>query len=541
MSTTNASSIGKNAMQTESFDLHEMFQYVLLEARAAWRYRWRALIVAWAVMGLGALLVFSLPNKYEASAQVYADTDALTNPLLHGVAVQPDVRERLQVVTHTMLSRPNLEAVAEKTGLSLRATTPGEKDAMLLKLGAAVKIRDAGTKNLYNLSYDDADRQMAQKVVQAFLQSLMNDTVGANTASTTTAQNFLDQQVQDYGKRLSDAEAKLANFQKANIGYIPSQGGSSYFARLQAAEAQLQTLQDQYETTVAGRGTTQQQMRAMATGSASAGIDPRIQDVDKQVAVYQQQLNRLLLSYTDAYPDVITARRMIAQLQERRVALQKNVGSSSMMNVASDNPVYQEMQKSMYTTQVSIQTLATQIGLQKKLIADLKTHADTITGVQATLQGLTRNYDVTKTQYNQLLARSNTAQLSQDATQSGNNLKFRVVDPPFVPLSPVSPNRSLLLLMVFGFAIAIGAGFAYLVHKVTPVFVSLRDLKSFGDYPVLGAFGLMVSRTRRRAQRRGAIGFWAGAGLLPLVLLVGLTFAGHFARLVQHFFVMGVA
>ena len=35
-----------------------------------------------------------------------------------------------------------------------------------------------------------------------------------------------------------------------------------------------------------------------------------------------------------------------------------------MMSVASDNPVYQEMQKSMYNTQVSIQTLATQIGLK---------------------------------------------------------------------------------------------------------------------------------------------------------------------------------
>ncbi|MEO8748109.1 MAG: Wzz/FepE/Etk N-terminal domain-containing protein, partial [Rhodanobacter sp.] len=286
-------------MQTQSFDLHELLQYVTSEVRAIWPYRWRGLIVAWGVLIIGALLVFSLPNKYEATAQVYADTDALTNPLLRGVAVQPDVRERLQVVTHTMLSRPNLEAVAEKTGLSLRATTPAETDDLLLKLGASVQIKDAGTKNLYNLSYSDSDRQMAQKVVQAFLQILMNDTVGANTASNTTAQNFLDQQVQDYGKRLSAAEAKLADFQKANIGYIPSQGGSSYFARLQAAESQLQALQTQYDTAAAGRGTTQQQMRSMATGSNSSGIDPRTQDVDKQISGYQQQLNKLLLSYTE--------------------------------------------------------------------------------------------------------------------------------------------------------------------------------------------------------------------------------------------------
>ena len=528
-------------MQTESFDLHELFQFVLLEARAAWRFRWRALIVAWCLMIVGSLLVFSLPNKYEASAQVYADTDALTNPLLRGVAMQPDVRERLQVVTHTLLSRPNLETVANRTGLSLRATTPADNDALLLKLGAAVRIKDAGTTNLFNLSYSDPDPQMAQKVVQAFLQILMNDTLGANTASTTTAQNFLEQQVQDYGKRLSEAETKLADFQKANVGYIPNQGGSSYFTRLQTAETQLQTLQAQYDTAVSSRATTQQQMRSMATGSASSGIDPRTQDVDKQIAAYQQKLNTLLLSYTDEYPDVISARRMIAQLQARRAALQKDVASGSMMSVVSDNPVYQEMQKSMYTTQVSIQTLATQIGLQKQQIADLKNQADKITDVQATLQSLTRNYDVTKKQYDQLLERSNTAQLSQEATESGNNLKFRVVNPPILPLAPVSPNRGLLLLLVFGFAVAIGGGFAYLLAKVTPVFLSLSDLQACGDYPVLGAFSLVVSGSQRQEQRRDLVGFYTGACLLPMALALAFVFAGHLTRMVQHIFVMGVA
>ena len=528
-------------MPTQSFDLHELFQYVLLEARAAWRYRWHALILAWCVMILGALLVFSLPNEYEASAQVYADTDALTNPLLQGVAVQPDVRERLQVVTHTMLSRPNLEAVADKTGLALRATTPADKDALLLKLGAAVQIKDAGTRKLYNLSYTDSDRQMALTVVQAFLQILMNDTVGANTASATAAQNFLDQQVQDYGKRLTEAEKKLADFQEANIGYIPGEGGS-YFTRLQAAETQLQTLQAQYDTAVAGRATVQQQMHAMATGSAtSPGIDPRTQEVDKQIAAYQQQLNTLLLSYTDAYPDVVSIRRMIAQLQARRSSLQKNAASGSMMSIATDNPVYQEMQKSMYTAQVNVQTLATQIELQKRQIAELKSHGGKISDVQVTLQQLTRNYDVTKKQYDQLLQRSNTAQLSQDATQSGNNLKFRVVNPPIVPLLPGSPHRSLLLLLVFGLAVVIGSGYAYLLHKITPVFVSLRGLQASGDYPVLGAFSLIVPTTRRQELRRSMIGFWAGACLLPMMLVLGFAFDGNMTRLVQHFFMMGVA
>ena len=526
-------------MRNQSFDLHEMFEYLLLEVRAAWRYRWHALIVAWCVMIVGAALVFSLPNKYEANALVYADTEALTNPLLKGVAVQPDVRQRLQIITHTLLSRPNLETVADKTGLSARATTPADKDELLVKLGTGVQIKDAGTNNIYTLSYADPDRKMAQNVVQAFLQILMNDTLGANTASADMAQNFLQQQVQDYSQKLNAAENSLADFQKANVGYIPNQGGSNYFSRLQAAETQLQTLQDQYDTAVAGRATTQQQMHAMASGPTSSGIDPRTQEIDKQIESYQQQLNKLLLSYTDQYPDVISLKRMIAQLQNRREALKKNAAGVSAMGVISDNPVYQEMQKSLYTTQVQIQTLATQIALQKKRIADLKGQAGRITGVQATLQHLTRDYDTTKNQYDQLLERLNTARLSQDATQSGNNLKFRVVNPPDASLVPVSPRRGLLLLMVFALAAAIGGGFAYFLHKIRPVFLSLSGLRESSDYPVLGAVSLVVSRARHASRRREMIGFLAGAGLLTVVLVLGLTFNGSLTRLVQHFFVMG--
>ncbi len=528
-------------MQKQSFDLHDLFQHLLLEVRATWRYRWHALIVAWCVMIAGALLVFSLPNKYVANAQLYADTEALTNPLLSGVAVRPDVRERLQIITHTLLSRPNLEAVADKTGLSLRATTPADKDALLADLGAAVTVKDAGTKGLYNLSYTDPDRHMAQKVVQAFLQILMNATLGANTASAETAQNFLQQQVHVYSDRLNEEEKKLAAFQKANVGYIPSQGGSSYFARLQGAQAQLQNLQAQYDTAVASRAATQQQMRSMASGSSSSGIDPRTQEIDKQIAAYKQRLNTLLLSYTNEYPDVISTRRMIAQLQARREALQKDSAGASMMGVVSDNPVYQDMQKSLYSTQVNIRTLATQIALQKRQIADLKSNVDKISDVQATLQRLTRNYDITKKQYDQLVTRLNTAQLSQDATQSGNNLNFRVINPPVVPLLPVSPKRGLLLLLVFALAVAMGGGFAYFMHRIRPVFVSLKSLREFGDYPVLGALSLIVSRSRRQDERREVIGFCTGAGLLTAVLVLGFAFEGRLTHLVQHFFILGAA
>lgn len=501
-------------MQKPSLDLHELYQQVLLEARATWRFRWHALVVAWCLMIVGALIVFSLPNKYESSALVYADTESLTNPLLHGVTVQPNPRERLQVITHTLFTRPNLEEVASKTGLSVRATTPTDKETLLDKLDAAVAIRTAGTNNLYSISYSDPDPQMAQKVVQAFLQILMNQALGATSASNVQAQDFLQQQVTDYSQRLNKQEREIAEFKKTNAAYILG-GGENYYSRLQSEENKLQNLQAQYNLVVA------------SGGSGVSRGDPRIQDLDRQIASYQQRLDKLLLLYTDEYPDVVTTRRMIKELQARRAALQKHPGGTSVAG-AGESP-----------GRNIAQGLAAQIASQKARIDDLHAKADKIADVQTTLQQLTRNLDTTKKQYDELVARLNTAQLSQDASQSGNNLKFRVVNPPVAPLLPTSPHRGLLLLMVFGLALAIGVAFAYFMHLIRPVFVSLKGLRESGDYPVLGAFSMIVSQSRREQRRREVIGFCAGACLLAVVLGVGLALNAPLTHLVQHFFVMG--
>lgn len=508
-------------MQNQSFDLHELFQQVALEARAAWRYRWHALVLAWAVMIVGAVLVFGLPNQYRSSAQVYADTNALTNPLLRGIAVQPDVSGRLDVITRTLLSRPNLEAVADKTGLALRATTPADKDALLVKLGASVQVKDAGAKNLYNISYSDVDPAMAQKVVQGFVEILMNDTLGENTASTASAQNFLQQQVDDYNKRLNDAERKLADFKKANLGNLPTQGGADYSTRLQAAEDRLQDLQSQYAAAAAGR--------PVVTRSAGS----RTSDIDKEIAAYQQKLNDLLLKYTDEYPDVVAARRMIKQLEARRETMQRNPGSASAVVAPA------ETGRPSRDGAFGTRSLAAQIAAQQREIADLKSNADKIADAQVTLQQLTRNYDVTKKQYDDLVFRLNTAQLSQDATQSGNNLKFRVISPPIVPLLPDGPKRGLMLLGVFALALAMGGAFGFFLHKIKPVFLSLKSLREFGDYPVIGTFSLVASSRRLEQRHREIVGFCAGVALLAVVLVLGLAFNTHLANLMQHVFVLG--
>lgn len=527
-------------MEKQSFDLNELLQRILLEAHAAWRYRWHALVLSWAVAMVGTLLVFGIPDKYESRAQVYADTTALTNPLLRGVAVQQDVRQRLEIITHTLLSRPNLESVAKKTGLALRATTPSAQASLLDALGSSVRVTDTGTRNLYNISYSNTDPKMARNVVQAFLQILMNETLGANTSSTTTAQNFLQQQVRIYNQRLNDALDKLATFKKSHVGYIPDAGGGAYAASLGEARAKLDTLQGQYNTALTKQAMVRKQMRGLATGPGSAGIDPRVQEINAQIASSEQHLNKLLLRYTEAYPDVVATRRMIKQLRQRRDGIKNQTTDQSLASLSTDNPVYQGRQNNLYASQVNLRMLASQIAQQKQRVAILVAQQAKTLDVQAQLQQLTRDYATTKKQYDELVMRLNTAQLSQAASQSGNNLKFRVVNPPQVPLSPSSPKRGLLLIVVFLFAIGMGGAFAWFMHTIRPVFSNMKSLGDFSEHPVIGAFQLIEPLAQRVGRRRQLVGFCAGVTLLAGAMLVGFAFSGPIADIVQQVFVVNI-
>ena len=104
--------------------MQEIIAQVLTLLRAAWRYRWVAVATAWAVAIVGWIGVQFIPDKYSSTTQVYVDTESLLKPLLSGLAVNRDVMGQVGMMQVVMLSRPNLEKVAQKTDLLLAANDP---------------------------------------------------------------------------------------------------------------------------------------------------------------------------------------------------------------------------------------------------------------------------------------------------------------------------------------------------------------------------------------------------------------------------------
>ncbi|RYE96675.1 MAG: hypothetical protein EOO77_40520, partial [Oxalobacteraceae bacterium] len=111
-----------------------MYQTQLLirkQLAAAWRYRWPAVFLGWLVCAAGWVGVMKIPNTYEADARLYIDADAILTPLLRGISMDSSLQAQVDLLSRTLMSRPNLEKLVSKTDLNLQVDTPAEKQAMV--------------------------------------------------------------------------------------------------------------------------------------------------------------------------------------------------------------------------------------------------------------------------------------------------------------------------------------------------------------------------------------------------------------------------
>ena len=91
--------------------MQELVEQLLALARGMWQRRWIGLGVAWMTAIIGAIIVFRLPDKYEASARLYVETQSLLQPLMAGMAFAPDAGQQVAILSRMLLSRPNLSIV----------------------------------------------------------------------------------------------------------------------------------------------------------------------------------------------------------------------------------------------------------------------------------------------------------------------------------------------------------------------------------------------------------------------------------------------
>jgi len=482
--------------------MQEIIQQVLNYLRGIWRFRWYAMLLAWVIPIIGWVVVAKMPDQYEASARVLVDTDSILRPLLRGLTVETNVQQRLSMMTRTLLSRPNLEKVARMTDLDLQAKTPDEMEMLLDELSKKIRINSSRGANLYTISYNHSDPQMVRDIVKSLLTIFVENTLGDTRQDSDAAQKFLGQQILVYEKRLIEAENRIKEFKRKNVALMP-RAGQDYFELLQDSRAQLEQSQLELEEAINRRDELRRQLVGEEPVFGFGNTKSIAHHLDGRISKLEERLDELLLQFTEEHPDVIAVRKMLENMENQREKDQKSPlarmqsGNQSM----EQNPVYQQTKISLGQAEANVVSLQTRVKEYTQRVNGLASKVDTIPEIEAQLKSLNRDYTLNKTNYDTLISRLESAKLSERAERTGDDVKFKVVDPPRVPLAPSGPNRLLFDSLALVAGIAFGIGLAFLLSQIRPAFYDQRTLQEFAGVPVFGVVSRLWTPGLLRRKR----------------------------------------
>jgi polysaccharide chain length determinant protein (PEP-CTERM system associated) len=487
-------------------------------ALGVWRKRWTAVLVAWVVCATGWGVTYAIPNSYEANARLYVDADAVLTPLLKGVALDSTPANQLEMLQRTLLSRPNLDKVIEKTDLELTVGTAAERDALVAKLAGEIHVVP-DHKNLFTIAYRNSKPKLVFSVVQTVLNLFIENRSGTNRAAMDNASRFINAQISQMQAKLSDADARRAAFRSKYLDVLPdSNGGPS---RLQTARGEVLAMQQAME---------QAQVKLELARAQLAKVPPKVQDDNAQVIINGlggdpalskpcADLQTALATLTDKNPTVLNR-----ECDAARKA--SGPGRGQAPQRMKENPEFVRLQQQVYELQAEIATA-------KLNLASKVTERDRLEGIfrgapglMAQYDDMNRGHDVLEKAYYELLQRRQAMELSAAADVTGDKVSMRIVDPPQVPTVPVFPNRVLFLSLALALGIGAGAGIALLLAQFDTSFHNVDDLRRL-ELPVLGAISLVAAQLPLR-QRLLPL-----TGLAAAIVLLGAVFGGLLVKAIH--------
>lgn len=520
--------------------MQELINQVTTILRGMWQYRRLGVLVAWIVAAAVAAAIMTMPNRFEASARVFVDTQTILRPLMAGLAVQPNIEQQINMLSRTLVSRPNVEKLIRMADLDLAVKTDTERAALIEATIASVSIRSTGRDNLYTLSYRGDSPDKALRVVQSLLTIFVESSLGDTKSDSEGARRFIEEQIKNYEVKLTEAESRLKDFRLRNIE-LQGQGGLDTAGRMAEltntlSQARLELREAESASATARRQLDQAraELRNPASAAASSIALP---ELDSRIDAVKRSLDGLLQRFTEQHPDVINARRLLKELDEQKrkefAELQRQALANPNQSLVTTNPALVELAKVAASSEVLASGLRARVAEFDSRMVRAQAQLKLAPQIEAEQSQLNRDYEINRKNYDDLVKRRESITLSGELDSSASLADFRVIDPPRASSKPVAPNRLLLMPLALLAALAGGLGITFLMTQVRPVFFDAATLRGASELPILGVVSAVRNDMVEQRERRSLRGFLASVLALLVVFGAGMAFMYYRAGLLS--------
>lgn len=472
---------------------------------------------------LGLVVGILMPRMYQSSTTVQVERQSIIAPLLEGTSVPTSMQDQAWLAEETLFSRSVLREIIETGGWMEEELTPLETEKLMNDIKRRTEIENLG-RNLIRISYEDEIPERAFRVTLRFAELFISEGREAKRRESRQAFEFISTEVNRYQDKLKASEDRLNDFLSKN-GNVRPGTGASVNAQVDELRTSIRNIElDLEEARIRERSILSQLSTEEPT---TASITRETQIISMLEAQYAA-LDDLLLNYHETYPDVVATRHKIqtleAQLADERERRAENRLPSSDGDSAgvSINPLHQELRSDLARVRTEIAALETRLKETKSWLNSEYELGNRIAETEAEAAELTRDYEVNRAIYQDLLRHREAARISMSLDEQGEGLRMSVQEPASMPLQPHGLRliHFAVISPILGVLLAFGLLFIQL--KLDGRIRSGSSISRDLGVPVLATIPTMNNEDSRERNRSA----WRISMIGLLVVILGYAVIG---------------
>jgi polysaccharide biosynthesis transport protein len=365
-----------------------------------------------------------------------------------------------------------------------------------------------------------------------------------------TQAKFYSAEAERYRAQISGIEQRLADFRAKNFGQLPELTGVN-MSTMDRTERDLQSIDLQIQQLRSDRVFVAQTL----VQAESAGPDANLlQSLEME---YQQKQ----AIYDASHPDLLSLKRRIDALKggaaaggslRSQLATQRSILAQARQRYSDDHPDIKQIQRRIDTLEtriangettdsiaaanpaalqartqlnaidsqlVSLQARGAQL---RQKLGELERRVESTPLVEREYQTLTRDLELARTKYDELLKSQMNAEITQAAIAGGGSDDLRLVQSPVTPSDPQKPRRLAILIVGTILALIAALSAAIVAEGLDQNVRGSRDVRNLLDVAPLAVVPEIQDAATVRRERAQAVTLISGAMASALVLLAVL-------------------
>ena len=476
-------------------------------------------IISLALLGVGTIW----PKKYTSYSIVHIHKTNILQSLMRGTAESTKSVDHVANAREIIFGDKIISAILRDANwLKKEVLSDVEQERLKQDIKKHIKITKVG-ENLIKISYIDSNPSRAYITAKRLAELFIAEGEKSKSKESQAAYDFIDMQVKQYLNKLTEVENNLSKFRSENPDSRPGLV-TEVSTRISNYQKDIENARLQLSEALIRKKSLDEQLSGEAVITISQSKEGQYR---AKIAELQDNLESLRLDYKETYPDIVRIKHQIVDLKlsmqeeikRRKVARQNAMkkGGTFVDESIMLNPIYQQLRGKAATTQTEIATLKARISELHKLLKNELERAKSISGGEATLSKLTRDYDVNQGLYQDLLRRRENARVSKSIDQEQSGMTYKVQEPAKLPLIPTGLRflHFALAGLILGMVIPV-AGVLMLL-QLDPRIRFSQVLTSELELPVLGEIREINSYSELYQTKVNLIAITAVVGIIFLI------------------------